>query len=91
MPKPVKPRAPTVIISDHAFERWIERAGRPPKKKTALAALVEAMLYNHLRSGGIETCRLSVELELGGGIWAVLRLGDMGWVCTTVLDTREAG
>jgi hypothetical protein len=91
MPKPVKPRAPNVIISNHAFERWLERADRRPKKKGRLAAFIENRLYNDLRSGGVELSGLSVELDLGGGIRAVLRLGDMGWVCTTVIDTKEAG
>jgi len=89
MPKPVYPRSPTVIISDHAFERWLERAKRNPKRKSGLAALVGTLLYNHLRGGGVETDDLAVELELGEGIKAVLRLGENAWVCTTVIDTRE--
>ena len=89
MPKPIRPRSPTVIISDHAFERWIERAERRPKRKSGLAALLEMMLYTLLRAGGVVTVGLAVELDLGGGIRAVLRIGEFGWVCTTVMDVNE--
>lgn len=90
MPKPIKPRAPTVLISDHAWKRWMERADRYPKQRTALAALFKTMLYNHLRSvGGVETYGLAVSLDMGRGIKAVLRLGENAWICTTVIDTTE--
>jgi len=75
-------------VSNHAWERWLYRADRHPKKKTALAGLLRRMLYDRLRTGGIEAADLAVELDLGGGIRAVLRLGDAGWVCTTVMEAE---
>ena len=90
MPKPVKPRRPRVSVSDHAWERWQERAtGRKPRKRKALAALLATILYNRLLAEGVETVRLGAELDLGGGIRAVLRLEADAWVCTTVRDVME--
>ena len=88
MAKPMRPRAPDVVISDHAHHRWLERVNRPPKRRTALAALIETVLYARLASGVIMT-GLSVTLDMGNGINAVLRLTDAAWVCTTVIDTTE--
>ncbi|HOV80818.1 MAG TPA: hypothetical protein PK728_12065 [Bacillota bacterium] len=91
MPKPIHPRSPTVIISDHAFERWLERADRSPKRKSGLAALVETLLYNHLRGGGVRAEGLEANIELGGGLVAVLCLVENAWVCTTIRPDKEAG
>lgn len=91
MPKPIKPRAPDVSISDHAHERWLERAaGRKPKKRTALAAMVERRLYDHLRTKGIATVGLAVTLDVGGGIAAELILTGAGWVCRTFIYIKDA-
>lgn len=91
LPKPIKPRAPDVSISDHAHERWLERAaGRRPKKRTALAAMVERRLYEHLRTKGIATVGLAVTLDVGGGIAAELLLTEMGWICRTFIYIKDA-
>jgi len=90
MPRPIQPRLPPVIISDHAFGRWLLRGqGREPKTKNGLAALITMLLYNHLRAGGVEIKNLGLELDLGGPLRAVLRLGELGWICTTIRDISE--
>lgn len=90
MPRPIHPRMPPIIVSDHAYQRWLIRGGgREPKKKTGLAALIGMLLYGRLRAGGIETRELAVELDLGGPLRAILRLGELGWICTTVRDVSE--
>lgn len=90
MPKPMSPRLPPVIVTAHAWQRWKERAGdRRPRKKAGLAGMLARQLYGHMRTGGIEARDLAVELNLGGGIRAVLRLGDGAWICTTVMDGLE--
>lgn len=91
MPKPIRPKPPYVIVSPHAWDRWRERSkSSRVRKKTALTIILKRMLFERLRTEGIETLGLAVELDMGGGLRAVLRLGDMGWICTTVMDVREA-
>lgn len=92
MAKPMRPRPPDVVVSDHAHERWLERAaGRRPKKRAALAALLEMRLYNHL-AGGIQARGLEVYIDMGGGLVAVLCLAEKVWVCTTIRpDEKGAG
>ncbi|MCK9326787.1 MAG: hypothetical protein M0P69_14945 [Bacteroidales bacterium] len=58
---------------------------------TDLAGMLTRQLYDQMRTGGIETQGLAVELDLGGGIRAVLRLGDGAWVCTTVIGAGGGG
>ena len=90
--KPIKSRAPDVSVSDHAHQRWLERAaGRAPKKRTALAGMLERRLYNHL-AGGIQARGLEVYIDMGGGLVAVLCLAEKVWVCTTIRpDEKGAG
>jgi hypothetical protein len=91
VPKPLRPKAPYVIVTSHAWDRFRERAvSSQIKKKTTLTILLKSRLFDRLRTEGAETLGLAVELDLGGGIRAVLRLGDMGWICTTIME-REAG
>jgi hypothetical protein len=89
VPRPVIPRAPMVIISDHAHERWLERAKSKPKRKRYLTALVKRVLYAHLCSKGVATEDLTIALDLGGGIRAVLRLDEGVWVCITVIRGKD--
>ena len=93
MSKPMYPRGPTVRISDHAWERWLERTSRWPKKRGSLAALIETMLNSRFGHGVPMEPGLACNLDMGGGVIAVLRLTDSAWVCTTVIDInipREA-
>lgn len=87
--KPLTPRPPTVTVTGHAHGRWMERAGRRPHKCTALEALLRRRLYDHLRTGGIETIGLVVALDMGDGVRAVLELTESGWVCRTFLGPEE--
>jgi|GEM_PF-1251698 len=91
MARPIYPRMPPILMSDHAFGRWLLRGqGRKPKSKKGLATLIGTLLYARLRSGsGVPTRGLAIELDLGGPLRAVLRLGEFGWVCTTVRDVDE--
>lgn len=89
MPKPIRPRAPTVIVTGHAHGRWLERAGRRPHKCTALQALVRQLMHCHMRAEGIETTDLVVILDMGGGVRAVLEMEEYGWVCRTFLGPAE--
>jgi len=54
-----------------------------------LEALLRRRLYDHLRTGGIETIGLVVALDMGDGVRAVLELTEAGWVCRTVLGPNE--
>ena len=87
--KPLTPRPPAVTVTGHAHGRWLTRANRRPHKQTALEALLRRRLYDHLRTGGIETIGLVVALDMGDGVRAVLELTEAGWVCRTFLGPNE--
>ena len=88
MPKPIMPRAPTILLGDHAHGRWLTRANRRPHKLTQLRALLERQLYSRLGQGQ-ETLGLVVFLDMGDQVRAVLELTESGWVCRTFLGENE--
>ena len=85
MAKPIKSRAPDVSVSDHAHQRWLERAaGRAPKKRTALAGMLERRLYNHL-AGGIQARGLEGYIDMAA--WH--RAGAVTGVVRSLDDVKE--
>jgi hypothetical protein len=86
--KPIRVRLPSVIMPDHAFERWLMRTNRKPYKQRALAAMIAHKLYERFGTGQ-PTIGLVIPLDLGGKIRAVLELTEAGWVCRTFLGPDE--
>ena len=83
-------RKHTVEVSDHAWQRWLERVGRRPWTPYKLGRMIEKRLNDKI-APGIRVYRgMEVRLDLDNGIEAVLVLNDK-WICVTVVDvkTRE--
>jgi len=84
-------RKHTVEVSDHAWQRWLERVGRRPWTPYKLGRLIEKRLNDKIAPGITVYRGMEVRLDLDNGIEAVLKLNDK-WIVVTVVDvkTREA-
>jgi len=93
MPKVNWPKRHKVILSEHAWERFQERAG-VEIKRTKLVCQLSAKLNNALRTSGLHPDKTGgVLLEVTSRLRAVVRITDRGWIVTTFVDwsKEEAG
>jgi len=77
-----------VILTDHAWKRYCERANvRPtPGRKKRLAALLHVKLNSGLAVGLHIDRTGAAWLEIGPQLWASARLTERGWMVMTVID-----
>lgn len=80
-----------VEVTDHAWQRWLERVGRRPWTAQKLGKLIEKRLNDKIGPGITVFRGMEIRLDLDNGIEAVLKLSDK-WIVVTVVDvkTREA-
>jgi len=83
-------RKHTVEVTDHAWQRWLERVGRRPWTPQKLGRMIEKRLNDKIAPGITVFRGMEIRLDLDNGIEAVLVLNDK-WICVTVVDvkTRE--
>lgn len=86
MPRINRPKAHRVILSNHAWDRFQERGGR--KKRTKLVNLITAKLNESLGPGLVVDRTGAAWVEVKPWLWASLRLTDIGWIVTTIIDYR---
>lgn len=70
-----------ILITHHAFDRWIEYGGRPNKNK--LKSLVRRNLIGHLRVGLLIDHTGAAQLPIEG-LWATVIPGEIGWIVVTI-------
>lgn len=92
MPRVIKPKSHDVVLSDHAWTRYCERAGARPSRsaRNKLAMFLKAKLNNELARGLHLDRTGAAWLEIESLIWASARLTDRGWVVTTVVVWGES-
>ena len=81
-------RKHAVEVSDHAWERWLERVGRRPGTAQKLGRLIEKRLNDKIGPGITVYRGMEIRLDLDNGIEAVLKLNDK-WICVTIMDRQE--
>ncbi|MEG6615369.1 hypothetical protein V6C27_02850 [Peptococcaceae bacterium 1198_IL3148] len=84
----VKTRCHRVIITDHAWQRWQERAGIKIKRDK-LTKLLTAKLNTALAVGLKIDHTGAGWLMLDQWLWANVRVTDRGWVVTTFINWRN--
>jgi hypothetical protein len=86
---PRRARTGRVIVSNHAYGRYVERIG--PIKPGAMAHLVRTCLASQLRLGK-EAKGAAVEVFLNENVRAVVEPDIQGyWICKTLLGENEPG
>lgn len=76
----------SVEITGHAWQRWIERAGRSPQTPRKLGRLLEKRLNDKIAPGLPVYPGMEIRLDLDG-VEAVLVLSDK-WICVTVVSSK---
>lgn len=92
MPRVIKPKSHDVILSEHAWQRYCERANlKPtPARRNKLRAFLHAKLNNAIGVGLHLDRTGAAWIEIEQLMWASARLTDRGWVVTTVVVWGEA-
>lgn len=95
-PRGLQPRHHEVILPDHAWGRYLERAGvdlkpwQEKKVRVKLRQYLTARLNDEIAAGGLILDRTGAAwIEITPVLWATVRLGDGGWVITTFTDWSE--
>jgi hypothetical protein len=81
-------RKHAVEVSDHAWQRWLERVGRRPGTAQKLGRLIEKRLNDKIGPGITVYRGMEIRLDLDNGIEAVLKLSDK-WIVITVIDVKR--
>jgi len=87
-PRGMNPRHHEVYLSEHAWERWIERSGIRIKR----GKLIDQLRYklNAAISTGLPLDDTGAGwLEITPLLWATVRLKDNGWLVTTFTSWEE--
>ena len=85
---PRRARTGRVIVSNHAYNRYVERVG--PIKPGAMVHLVRTCLASQLRLGK-EAKGAAVEIFLSENLRAVVEPDIRGyWICKTLLGKNES-
>ncbi|MCG8400086.1 MAG: hypothetical protein MJA84_00650 [Firmicutes bacterium] len=90
MPRVMKPRPHSVVLTEHAWERFQERAGpysRMPRRQ--LKRLLHSKLNNQLASGVYFDNTRAAKIEVLPWLTAVLEVTPSGWQVLTILYVDE--
>jgi len=94
MARGIRARHQDVVISDHAWQRWTERAGVKIKRKK-LAGNIRRKLTTAVQGTGMYLDKTGAGwLEIHPWLWAAVRLTNHGWLVTTFINwkhKKEAG
>lgn len=89
MARGIRVRHHEVIISDHAWQRWLERSGMKVKRKK-LARAVRRKLTGVIQGSGMYLDKTGAGwLEMFPWLWAAVRLTDHGWLVTTFINWNQ--
>lgn len=92
MPRIIKPKSHDVILTEHAWQRYCERANVRPTtgRKKRLATYLHSKLNSALGVGLHLDRSGAAWIEIEQLLWASARLTDRGWVVTTVMVWGES-
>jgi hypothetical protein len=80
----------SVLVSDHAYQRYLERSVESPAGRRRLAVKIERRLLPSLRVGVVPDELGAVHIEFGGDLVAVCYPGTQGgWEVATIYRQRE--
>lgn len=88
MPRQVKPDR--VILSDHAYQRYLERAPVGNRSRSSLAGRIRACLRNQLPNGKMVYAG-AIEIYISPEVSAVLVPDNGFWECVTILVKKFKG
>ena len=84
----MKQRSYSVIISEHAYNRWLERGG-PALTWKELTGLTRAKVNNAMAVGIPIDPTGAGWIEVIPGIWAIVELHSIGWIVKTFRNRVE--